>query len=66
MAKTSTNSVSSSSLAGLSGRYTMHSERKIHEKLAAAKSGRGCDPVTALPLPTVEAAGEFGENVELF
>jgi methyl-accepting chemotaxis protein len=54
------------SLADLSGRYTMHSERKIHEKVAEAKKGRDCGLVTALPPPPVEAAGEFGENVELF
>jgi methyl-accepting chemotaxis protein len=66
MAGTSTNGVSSLSLADLSGRYTMHSERKIHDKLAAAKRGLACDPVTPLPPTPVEAAGEFGENVELF
>ena len=66
MVHSSPDSGSSASLADLSGRYTMHSERKIHEKVAAAKNSRDCDPVTALPPPTVEAAGEFGENVELF
>jgi methyl-accepting chemotaxis protein len=56
----------SASLAELSGRYTMHSERKIHERVAAAKNGRDCELVTASPPPPVEAAGEFGGNVELF
>jgi methyl-accepting chemotaxis protein len=56
----------SANLADLSGRYTMHSERKIHEKVAEAKKGRDLGLVTALPPPTVEAAGDFGENVELF
>ncbi len=66
MVRSSPNSGSSANLADLSGRYTMHSERKIHEKLADAKKGRDCDLVTVLPPPPVEAAGEFGENVELF
>jgi methyl-accepting chemotaxis protein len=52
--------------AELSSRYTMHSERKIHEEMAAAKNGRDYELVTALPPPPVEAAGDFGENVELF
>ena len=53
-------------LADLADRYTMHSERKIHAKLAAAKNGEIDDFEAALPLPPVEAAGEFGDNVELF
>jgi methyl-accepting chemotaxis protein len=53
-------------LADLAGRYTMHSERKIHAELAAAKIGGDSDVVSAIPLPPVEAAGEFGGNVELF
>ena len=47
-------------LADLSGRYTMHSERKIHEALAKTKTGEDYNAVSAIPLPPVEAAGEFG------
>ena len=66
MVQSSPGAASSANLADLSGRYTMHSERKIHEELAAAKIGRDYDVVSAIPPPPVEAAGEFGENVELF
>jgi methyl-accepting chemotaxis protein len=64
--QSSPGTVSTQNLADLSGRYTMHSERKIHEVLAAAKNSGYYDVVNAVPLPPVEAAGEFGENVELF
>ena len=57
---------SSATLADLSGRYTMHSERKIHERLAAAKGGADVRHVTAPPCPAIEAAAEYGDNVELF
>jgi methyl-accepting chemotaxis protein len=66
MVQSSPNGTSPASLADLSGRYTMHSERKIHNEVAAAKNVRDYDLVTASPPPPVEAAGEFGENVELF
>jgi hypothetical protein len=44
----------------------MHSERKIHAELAAAKNGGEYDLMAGSPPPPVEAAGEFGDNVELF
>jgi methyl-accepting chemotaxis protein len=53
-------------LIDLSGRYTMDSERKIHEVLAAAKKGGVYNVAAAITLPSVESSGEFGENVELF
>jgi methyl-accepting chemotaxis protein len=66
MVQSSPGSAAPLNLAELSGRYTMHSERKIHAELAAAKNGREYDLVTASPPMPVEATGEFGENVELF
>ncbi|SNB44782.1 methyl-accepting chemotaxis protein [Geobacter sp. DSM 9736] len=46
-------------LRELASRYTMHSERKIHAAVAGSA-------FAAAAAPTAEAAGEFGENVELF
>lgn len=64
--QSSTSVASTASLEDLSGRYTMHSERKIHENIAAAKRDSDQELVIPLPPPPVEAAGDFGENVELF
>lgn len=64
--QSSRDTVPTQNLADLSGRYTMHSEREIHEVLTAAKNGGDYNVVNTTPLPPVEDTGEFGENVELF
>ena len=57
---------STANLGDHSGRYTMHSERKIHE--AMARRAKPLD-VEAGFIPAVSGegtSGEFGDNVELF
>lgn len=52
-------------LTGLSGRYTMHSERKIHERLTASGKGEAA-AVDKIPIPQVAVPEDLGANVELF
>lgn len=66
LVQSSTNATSSVSIGDLSGRYTMHSERKIHERVAAARNGKDSG-IAVVPMhPQVESASEFGDNIELF
>jgi hypothetical protein len=56
-------------LRELADRYTMHSERKVHDALIAGKSTRGAPIPTMFAAPAaVAAAGDdgLGDNVELF
>ena len=54
------------SLNDISGRYTMHSERKIHEKVAVSGSDSKNEIMNPLPVPQADASCEFGDNIELF
>lgn len=48
-------------------RYTMESERRIHEAIARKRSGGTADPeVPAREGSTVASDSEFGDNVDLF
>jgi methyl-accepting chemotaxis protein len=55
----------STGIKGLSGRYTMHIERKIHEAVTSAKHNCKNKEMVASP-SSAGPAGEFGDNVELF
>jgi len=63
--ESSPNSTTLANITDLSGRYTMHSERKIHEAIARVKvtdAAEGYIPAAA----SGGVSGVFGENVELF
>ncbi len=53
-------------LDGHSGRYSMQSERQVHEAVTGSK-GNAELPAVSVPAALAEAStGEFGDNVELF
>lgn len=47
-------------------RYTMQSERRIHEALARKRSGNSAVPAESVMETTVQDDSEFGDNVDLF
>ena len=59
-------SATSASVKDISGRYTMHSERKIHENMMSLNSKSENRLKSYLHSPQTAASGEFGDNIELF
>ncbi len=61
-------------LKGLAGRYTMHSERQVHQAVAGKAIGAAPLPIAAPAVAAAETTGEpagegredLGDNVELF
>jgi methyl-accepting chemotaxis protein len=56
-------------LADLSSRYTMHSERKVHEKITKGVHGlpvRGRSDASSAPQPAKAVGDDLGDNIELF
>jgi methyl-accepting chemotaxis protein len=47
-------------------RYTMESERHIHEAIARKRGGHQAVSMEVAPQPGVENSSEFGDNVDLF